>query len=128
MLFAVVDAKLSEGINFSDRLARAVVMVGMPFANAQSPELAERMSYVRKLAGAVPQAARQSDAGQELYVNLCMKAVNQSIGRAIRHRGDFAALILLDVAMTGQTSGQNSQLGSRKALDLSPLSGRPLQL
>lgn len=96
MLFAVVGAKLSEGINFSDRLARAVVMVGMPFANAQNPELAERMSYVRKLAGAVPQAVRQPDAGQELYVNLCMKAVNQSIGRAIRHRGDFAALILLD--------------------------------
>lgn len=106
MLFAVVGAKLSEGINFSDRLARAVVMVGMPFANAQQPELAERMSYVRKLAAnATLQSERQGkvmgqqtqvDAGQELYVNLCMKAVNQSIGRAIRHQGDFAALVLLD--------------------------------
>jgi chromosome transmission fidelity protein 1 len=28
--------------------------------------------------------------------NLCMKAVNQSIGRVIRHRGDYAAIVLVD--------------------------------
>lgn len=91
LLLAVVGAKLSEGINFSDRLARAVVMVGMPFPSSHSAELRERMRHVRSL-------SKQStpDAGQELYVNLCMKAVNQSIGRAIRHQNDFAALILLD--------------------------------
>lgn len=95
LLFAVVGAKLSEGINFSDKLARAVVMVGMPFANAQSAELAERMKYVRELAQSSPVAIK-GDAGNELYTNLCMKAVNQSIGRAVRHQNDYAALILLD--------------------------------
>ncbi|UZJ52223.1 hypothetical protein CBS101457_001543 [Exobasidium rhododendri] len=106
ILFAVVGAKLSEGINFSDRLARAVIMVGMPFANSTSPELMERMKYVRVLSkndgGASANESSKkvgstTDPGQELYINLCMKAVNQSIGRAIRHESDFAALILLDL-------------------------------
>ena len=32
-------------------------------------------------------SAGEPDAGQVHYDNLCMKAVNQSIGRAIRHKG-----------------------------------------
>ncbi|KAI1785288.1 DNA repair helicase [Ganoderma leucocontextum] len=98
LLFAVVGAKLSEGLNFTDDLARAVVIVGLPFANLGSPELRERMSYVNRLQQQQqhPRAAGAKDAGTELYENMCMNAVNQSIGRAIRHRGDWAALVLVD--------------------------------
>ncbi|EJU03236.1 hypothetical protein DACRYDRAFT_49979, partial [Dacryopinax primogenitus] len=98
LLFAVVGAKLSEGLNFSDSLARAVVVVGLPYANLGSAELKERMKYVREAARSAPAPGRipVRDAGLELYENLCMKAVNQSIGRAIRHKSDWAALILLD--------------------------------
>lgn len=84
ILFAVVNAKLSEGINFQDDLARCVVMVGLPFPNAHSPELAERMAYMRQLD---PHA--KTDLGRDLYLNLCMRAVNQSMGRAIRHEHDY---------------------------------------
>ncbi|KAJ1984146.1 ATP-dependent DNA helicase chl1 [Dimargaris cristalligena] len=38
----------------------------------------------------------QSSEAQTYYENLCMKAVNQSIGRAIRHRNDYAVIVLLD--------------------------------
>ena len=30
------------------------------------------------------------------YDNLCMKAVNQSIGRSIRHAKDYATIVLVD--------------------------------
>ena len=34
--------------------------------------------------------------GQVHYENLCMKAVNQSIGRSIRHAQDYASIVLVD--------------------------------
>lgn len=119
MLLAVIGAKLSEGLNFTDDLARGVVIIGLPFANLGSPELRERLKYVKNLElqrGISPKERGQKDAAAELYENMCMNAVNQSIGeyrflfsilsltrlsdkfkgRAIRHRGDWASLLLVD--------------------------------
>jgi len=85
LLFAVIGAKLSEGLNFKDELARAVVIVGMPFANLGSPELKERLKYVKRLeengkANGTRVIGKGKDAAAELYENMCMNAVNQSIG------------------------------------------------
>ncbi|KAF6757547.1 helicase C-terminal domain-containing protein [Ephemerocybe angulata] len=103
LLFAVIGAKLSEGLNFADDLARAVVIVGLPFPNLGSPELRERMKYVKMLEEKASDGKDRftktngkKDAAAELYENMCMNAVNQSIGRAIRHRNDWATLLLLD--------------------------------
>ncbi|KFB44279.1 AGAP001537-PA-like protein [Anopheles sinensis] len=94
LLLSVVGGKLSEGLNFSDELGRCVVVVGLPYPNRTSPELAERMRYLdRTLA---PTANVPGAAGNEYYENLCMKAVNQCIGRAVRHIRDYAAVVLLD--------------------------------
>jgi len=41
----VIRGKLSEGINFSDNLARGVVIFGLPYANIRSPDLIEKMNY-----------------------------------------------------------------------------------
>ncbi|XP_051010413.1 ATP-dependent DNA helicase DDX11 [Acomys russatus] len=93
LLLSVVGGKMSEGINFSDDLGRCVVMVGMPYPNMKSPELQEKMAYLDQT---LPRIQGQPPPGKVLVENLCMKAVNQSIGRAIRHQRDFASIVLLD--------------------------------
>ncbi|KAL3673599.1 hypothetical protein V7S43_001300 [Phytophthora oleae] len=87
MLLSVVGGKMSEGINFSDELARCVVMVGMPYPNARDAELVEKMAFLDK---------RNLGSGRQFYESLCMKAVNQSIGRSIRHQKDYSTILLVD--------------------------------
>ncbi|CAI7482800.1 CFC_collapsed_G0055520.mRNA.1.CDS.1 [Saccharomyces cerevisiae] len=95
---AKAGGKLSEGINFQDDLCRAVVMVGLPFPNIFSGELIVKRKHlaakIMKSGGTEEEASR---ATKEFMENICMKAVNQSVGRAIRHANDYANIYLLDV-------------------------------
>lgn len=97
LLLSVIGGKMSEGINFSDKLGRGVIVVGLPFPNIQSAQWKAKMEYIEKSIidqGGSKDAGKA--AGREFYENACMRAVNQSIGRAIRHQNDFASIILLD--------------------------------
>lgn len=97
LLLSVIGGKMSEGINFSDRLGRGVVVVGLPFPNIQSAQWKAKLEYIEKTAVDQGKSRDESKAAsREFYENACMRAVNQSIGRAIRHRNDFASIILLD--------------------------------
>ena len=103
LLLSVVGGKMSEGINFSDKLGRGVVVVGLPFPNIQSAEWKAKLEYVEKsIVGLGKSAADGKAASREFYENACMRAVNQSIGRAIRHQKDYAGIILLDRRYTTQ--------------------------
>ncbi|CAN0878242.1 ATP-dependent DNA helicase DDX11 [Linum grandiflorum] len=124
MLLAVVGGKVSEGINFSDGMGRCVVMVGLPYPSPSDVDLMERVKYIEGLgdqnhtkvcnwedehyAGnlqtsfSILKSCRRR--GKEYYENLCMKAVNQSIGRAIRHANDYAAILLVDRRYTASSS------------------------
>lgn len=98
ILFAIVGGKLSEGINFQDNLCRAVVMVGLPFPNIFSGELiVKRKHLTEKIMKSGGTKEEASHAAREFMENICMKAVNQSVGRAIRHANDYANIYLLDV-------------------------------
>lgn len=97
LLLSVIGGKMSEGINFSDKLGRGVIVVGLPFPNIQSAQWKAKLEYIEKSTigqGGSKDAGKA--AGREFYENACMRAVNQSIGRAIRHQNDFASIILLD--------------------------------
>lgn len=107
LLLSVVGGKMSEGINFSNELGRCVIIVGLPYPNTNSPDWKARIEYIesstasRLLAGDVSMthadaAAAAKQAARDFYENACMRAVNQSIGRAIRHRGDYASIVLID--------------------------------
>lgn len=102
LLLSVVGGRLSEGINFSDTLGRGVLIVGLPFPNIQSAVWKAKIEHVEKLAYAKSQGQEASRkavakaAGRDFYENSCMRAVNQCIGRAIRHRNDYAAIVMID--------------------------------
>ncbi len=125
LLLAVIGGSLSEGINFSDRLGRGIVVVGLPFPNPHSPEWKAKLEYVahrngadggkkdaagiaggnaepaeigggRKKDAAGASVQKNLDPAREFYENACMRAVNQSVGRAIRHKDDYAAIMLID--------------------------------
>ena len=93
VLFSVVGGKMSEGINFADDMARCVVVVGLPFPDNKAAELKEKMAHLDREYKA---AGNKGITGSSYYFNLCMRAVNQSVGRAIRHKGDHSSIVLCD--------------------------------
>ncbi|KAA6400780.1 MAG: putative DNA repair helicase [Streblomastix strix] len=88
MLLCVTGGKLSEGINFPDGYARAVFIVGLPFANRFDPILKARLNFC-----AVKHGKQMAD---QLYEDMCIRTVNQAVGRCIRHSQDYGAAILVD--------------------------------
>ena len=46
MLFAVARGKLSEGIDFSDKSCRAVIVIGIPFAPHQDRRVIAKRHYL----------------------------------------------------------------------------------
>ncbi|KAM0683197.1 ATP-dependent DNA helicase chl1 [Mitosporidium daphniae] len=89
ILFAVINGKVSEGINFSNHYGRAVIVVGLPFPNQSSPEISEMIKFL----SSTPNCKISSSTFLE---NACMRSVNQAIGRVIRNMNDYATIVLLD--------------------------------
>lgn len=103
LLFAVIGGALSEGINFSDELGRCVMVVGLPFPDPNSVEWKAKTSYIITKAKAEGRSETDSKAlAREFYENTCMRAVNQSVGRVIRHKGDYASILLVDSRYSGE--------------------------
>lgn len=105
-LFGVFGGKLSEGMDFSDDMARLVILIGIPFANVKSLGVAGKRAYLDKLRsyekhievrtkdGGTRNFPRQS--GTDWYQASAVRTYNQAIGRVIRHRGDYGSALLLD--------------------------------
>ena len=101
MLFAVIGGKLSEGVNLANDLARGLVVIGMPYPSLASVELQEKLRYLsnlKPLSDSVAQNDNETerDRGRRYYTSLCWRAINQTVGRCIRHAGDHAVCYLFD--------------------------------
>ncbi|XP_058848147.1 regulator of telomere elongation helicase 1-like [Acipenser ruthenus] len=93
--FAVCRGKASEGLDFSETNGRVVIITGLPFPPRMDPKVILKMQFLdemrRKATGGV-----KFLSGQEWYRQQASRAVNQAIGRVIRHRQDFGAIFLCD--------------------------------
>ncbi|KAK2957729.1 putative Regulator of telomere elongation helicase 1 [Blattamonas nauphoetae] len=110
VLFGVCRGKLSEGLDFSDESARCVVIVGIPFSNRGDAKVRLKMEYMNERRSMVlsqkPELRDRllrSDGNADVVIDgdgwyklQAMRAVNQSIGRVVRHKLDFGSILLVD--------------------------------
>ncbi|KAF3505009.1 hypothetical protein F2Q69_00040625 [Brassica cretica] len=82
---------VSEGLDFSDDNARAVIIVGIPFPNLHDVLVGLKRSY-----NDTYKSSRNLLGGGEWYCQQAYRALNQAAGRCIRHRFDYGAIIFLD--------------------------------
>ncbi|KAJ1656356.1 Regulator of telomere elongation helicase 1 [Dispira simplex] len=120
VLFAVCRGKVAEGIDFSDRRCRAVIITGLPYPSIKNPKVVmkqalldenvSRMDIATSTSGERPTALNRSGnptdttwSGRMWYRLQAIRAVNQAIGRVIRHRNDHGAIILCDERFTSSS-------------------------
>ena len=111
-------------------MARAVVVTGLPFAPYLDPKVKLKREFLDAARASaktrpsidggfgsgdiksLPKAPPKSLGGQEWYSQQAHRAVNQALGRVIRHRHDYGAVLLLDYrfAEPGNTNGLSKWL------------------
>lgn len=92
VMIAVCRGKLSEGISLSDDYCRCVLIVGLPFASTKEKLTVLKRNYQNER----HQKNSHYPNGNNWYTTQAFRAINQSIGRAIRHSKDWGLVFLLD--------------------------------
>lgn len=87
IFLCVYRGKASEGIDFKDEFARAVIAVGIPYPSIKDPQIGLKKEYNDKNGGY---------NGRLWYESQAYRALNQALGRAIRHAKDWGSVFLLD--------------------------------
>ncbi|KFZ57964.1 Regulator of telomere elongation helicase 1, partial [Antrostomus carolinensis] len=95
---AVCRGKASEGLDFADTNGRGVIITGLPFPPRMEPRIVLKMQFLDEMRRSG--AGGQYLSGREWYSQQASRAVNQAIGRVIRHRQDYGAIFLCDHRFT----------------------------
>uniref|UniRef100_K3X4V5 Helicase ATP-binding domain-containing protein n=1 Tax=Globisporangium ultimum (strain ATCC 200006 / CBS 805.95 / DAOM BR144) TaxID=431595 RepID=K3X4V5_GLOUD len=92
VFLAVYRGKVSEGIDFANDNARAVLCVGIPFPNVKELQVSLKRQYQNEKS----QVDKKLVNGAVWYQLQAFRALNQALGRCIRHRKDYGAILLID--------------------------------
>ncbi|OAD55149.1 Regulator of telomere elongation helicase 1 like protein [Eufriesea mexicana] len=92
IFMAVCRGKVSEGLDFANANGRAVLITGLPFPPLKDPRIILKQQYLEEM----KKQDREALSGQQWYQLEASRAVNQAIGRIIRHKHDYGAIILCD--------------------------------
>ncbi|KAJ0755472.1 putative DNA helicase [Helianthus annuus] len=95
VFFAVCRGKVSEGLDFADQAGRAVIVTGIPFALWNDPKVRLKREFLDEQARSQRTGSKVL-TGDEWYSQQASRAVNQAVGRVIRHRHDHGAIIFCD--------------------------------
>ncbi|XP_033485941.1 regulator of telomere elongation helicase 1 isoform X1 [Epinephelus lanceolatus] len=93
--FAVCRGKASEGLDFADTFGRGVIITGLPFPPRMDPRVILKMQFLDEMSRQKAPGLKYL-SGQEWYRQQAFRAVNQAIGRVIRHKEDYGAILLCD--------------------------------
>lgn len=96
ILLAVCRGKVSEGLDFADDSARAVITVGIPFPNIKDIQVDQKKKYNDSCI----KMGRPVMSGNTWYETQGFRALNQALGRCIRHKSDWGALVVVDHRFT----------------------------
>jgi fanconi anemia group J protein len=94
VMLGVCRGKISEGLDFKDAAARGVLIIGIPYPSAFCPQLRSKRAWNDR-------ERRESErkdllSGSAWYDMQAFRALNQAVGRCVRHRRDYGAIVLLD--------------------------------
>ena len=106
VLLCVYRGKCSEGISYNDDMCRLALCVGIPYPNLFDACVTRKKDYNddkikggRALgcgAGNQPKADVGVMSGNTWYQVQAFRALNQALGRCLRHLDDYGAVVLLD--------------------------------
>nr|XP_031839039.1 regulator of telomere elongation helicase 1 homolog isoform X1 [Nomia melanderi] len=98
IFMAVCRGKVSEGLDFANANGRAVLITGLPFPPLKDPRVILKQRYLEEIRNNDKEAL----SGQQWYQLEASRAVNQAVGRIIRHKNDYGAIIFCDCRFDNQ--------------------------
>ncbi|KAK9863411.1 hypothetical protein WJX84_010706 [Apatococcus fuscideae] len=115
IFMAICRGKVSEGLDFTDANARAVLVIGIPFPNVKDTKVGLKKQFNDQ-----GQQTRGLLSGDQWYSQQAFRALNQAIGRCIRHKNDYGAILLIDERYRQPRYQKNLSRWVKGALEATP--------